>query len=372
MLKLNRKRVVLIGLTALLILAASTFSDLVSTIRLMRNLGDAARQQVDPTGITQTEIRIRHGEQELIARVYQPDAPGPKSALIFVPGLTPNGILNPRFVGVAQALAKSGFVVVTPRLTGFDDFRLEPLAIDEIALWYQEIREKPWFQLRRAGIAGVSVGGTLALIAAARKPECRNVDFLISIGGYQNLARCERRWFSQALGEDKHGHYPVQSYGKWVLMLMALEGNTSPNEQAVLQTVLNDLILRASTSVSPGEMSPEAASWYRFAVSHDVNDQAIMRKISSFLESRHRLLSPDLELAAINCPVFLVHGAHDELIAPEESLELELRLISAPTTRLLTPIISHTHPLLEKMSPGNKARALAEGALFLYRLVKVS
>jgi pimeloyl-ACP methyl ester carboxylesterase len=371
-LSLNRKRVALISLLVLLVFAAFALSDLLGTIRLMRNLGDAARGRVDPTGIIQTEIRIHDGARELTARVYQPDSPGPKSALLFVPGLTPQGILNTRFIQVAMALAKSGFVVVTPRLSGFDDFRLEPAAVDEIALWYHEIREKPWFQLKQAGIAGVSVGGTLSLIAAARKPECRNVDFLVSIGGYQELARCERRWFSAARGTDTHGHYPVQFYGKWILMLMALEGQTSPGERVVLEGVLNDLIRKSRTAISPAEMSAEAANWYHFAVGHEPDDRAFTTRISTFLESRYGLLSPDRELASITCPVFLVHGSYDELISPEEAFELEQRLTSAPTTTLLTPIISHTHPRLDRMSLRNKATALAEGAVFLYRFMKAS
>ena len=342
------------------------------TVDVVTNLGDAAHQKVETAGIIETDIHLGSGQAEKTARVYQMDTRGPKTAILFVPGLTPNGILNPRFVAVSRSLARSGYVVITPRLSGFDNFRLEPAAIQEIALWYSHMRERAWFPVRKAGIVGVSVGGTLALLAAARHPECRNVDFVVCIGGYQDLWRCQQRWFSNARGVDSHGRYPVQFYGKWILMLTALDAMRSRRDHDQIERALTDLVVTAKTSVTPSKLGAEGGLWYNLAVGEQMTDAVLLARITQQLQVRYRELSPGEELSAITCPVFLVHGAYDELIPAEETLELEKLLTSTRPVTLLTPAISHTHPLLDRLSLWSRCKALAEGTFFLYRFVRAS
>ncbi len=342
------------------------------TVSLMTDLGQAARQTVETDGLIETDIHLGIGPAEKTARVYQMDTRRPKTAILFIPGLTPNGILNPRFVAVARSLARSGYVVITPRLSGFASFRLEPAAIQEIAFWYSQMRERPWFPLRKAGIVGVSVGGTLALLAAARQPECTNLDFVVCIGGYQDLWRCQRRWFSSARGGDSHGSYPVQFYGKWILMLTALDAMRNRRDHDQLERALTDLVVTAKTSVDLSNLGTEGGLWYNLAMGEQMTDAVVLAQISQQLQARFRILSPGEELSSITCPVFLVHGAYDELIPAEETLELEKLLTSTRPVTLLTPAISHTHPLLDKLGFWGKWKALAEGSFFLYRFVRAS
>jgi pimeloyl-ACP methyl ester carboxylesterase len=368
-----RKRCLLVLVAVVLGLAIWVLPGVFSTAEVVSNLVQAARQTVDTTGLIETDIRLGSGQAEKTARVYQMDTRGPKTAILFIPGLTPNGILNPRFVAVARALARSGYVVITPRLSGFDSFRLEPAAIQEVGFWYGRMRERPWFRLRKAGIVGVSVGGTLALLAAARQPECRNLDFVVCIGGYQDLWRCQRRWFSNTRGADSHGQYPVQFYGKWILMLTALDALRDHHDHDQLERALTDLVVSAKTSVSISSLGAEGGLWYSFALGDEqMTDAALLARISQQLQASFQELSPGEELSAITCPVFLVHGAYDELIPAEETLELEKLLISTRPVTLLTPAISHTHPLLDRLSIRSQWKALAEGSFFLYRFVRAS
>jgi pimeloyl-ACP methyl ester carboxylesterase len=369
-----RKTTLLALVTITLGLAILVLPGLFRTAAVASNLTQAARQTVDTDGLIETDLYLGSGQAERSARIYQMDTRGPKTAILFVPGLTPNGIMNPRFVAVARSLARSGYVVITPRLSGFDSFRLEPAAIEEIGFWYGQMREKPWFPLRKAGIVGVSVGGTLALLAAARQPECRNVDFVVCIGGYQDLWRCQRRWFSNTHGADSHGRYPVQYYGKWILMLTALDAIQNRNDHDQLERALTDLVVTAKTSVSLSSLGAEGGLWYNLALGQEdmTTDAFLLARISQQLQASLQALTPAEELSAITCPVFLVHGAYDELIPAEETLELQKLLTSTRPVTLLTPAISHTHPLLDKLSFWSRSKALAEGSFFLYRFVRAS
>ena len=366
------KRTLFALATIVLGLAILVLPGLFRTVEVVTSLGQAARQTVDTDGLIETDIHLGSGQAEKTARVYQMDTRGPKTAILFVPGLTPNGILNPRFVAVARSLARSGYVIITPRLSGFDNFRLEPAAIQEIGFWYGHMRERPWFPLRKAGIVGVSVGGTLALLAAARQPECRNLDFVVCIGGYQDLWRCQQRWFSNTRGIDSHGRYPVQFYGKWILMLTALDAMRNRHDHDQLERALTDLVVTAKTSVNLSTLGAEGGLWYNLALGEQMTDAVLLARISQQLQARFETLSPGEELSAITCPVFLVHGAYDELIPAEETLELEKLLTSTQPVTLLTPAISHTHPLLDKLGFWSKWKALAEGSFFLYRFVRAS
>lgn len=366
------KRVLLVFAVVVVGLMLLILPGLFRTATLASNLHHAAHQAVDVAGLIETDLSLGSGPTQRTARIYQMDTRGPKTAILFVPGLTPNGILNPRFVAVARSLARSGYVVMTPRLSGFDSFRLEPKAVEEIGFWYNHMRERPWFQLRKAGIVGVSVGGTLALLAAARQPECRNLDFVVCIGGYQDLWRCQQRWFSTTHGVDSHGRYPVQFYGKWILMLTALDGMRSRHDHNQLEKALTDLVVTAKTSVTPASLGTEGHIWYDLALSEQKTNPVLFAHISQQLQARFYALTPGQELSAISCPVFLVHGAYDELIPADETLELQKLLTGTKPVTLLTPAISHTHPLLDKLSPWSRWKALADGGFFLYRFVRTS
>jgi len=366
------RRLLWIGALGLAILILIALPDGIRTGRLMANLGKAAQHKGPSAPISEVDVAARVGNEIRTARRYQPDIAALRTAVIFIPGLTPKGIQNDRFVSVARALAGSGYLVLTPRLSGFDDFRLQEKAISEIGFWRQYLRNSRQFGVRKTGVIGVSVGGTLALLAAARLPECRDLDFVMSIGGYQDLEKCQTRWLSAAQGHDSHGRFPVQFYGRWILMLMALDEAPSSPDRDKLEQALTDLLAQATTSVSTSDLAPEAARWYAMAVGDRTDDPELASRIDAALRRRLQALSAGEELSAVHCPVFLIHGAYDELIPPEETLQLESLLRSADTTTLLTPVISHTHPLLDRMPLWSKAKALADGAIFLYRFVRVS
>ncbi len=337
------------------------------TAALVQNLRDAADGQVESPDLIETQvIRWREGEA-LSARLYRQANTQPATALVFVPGLTPDGILNPRFVAVARALARSGYLVLTPDIPAFREFRLTGDSVDQISFWYRQLRRNDEFQASRVGFVGVSVGGTLSLLAVARHPLSRDADFVVCIGGYQDLSRCQSRWFSMAAAQEKHGRYPVQFYGRWIAMLMALDALPDPTDRVRMREILEHLLVQGKTSTEMPS-SPEAARWYRYAVL-DESDEDVPELVATQLQPNYAALSPEGELAFIECPVFLVHGAGDELIPPEETEELRRRLSSADIHLLYTPLISHTHPLIDRLGTGDKLMALGRCIWFLHSLV---
>jgi fermentation-respiration switch protein FrsA (DUF1100 family) len=65
----------------------------------------------------------------------------------------------------------------------------------------------------------------------------------------------------------------------------------------------------------------------------------------------------------------LIHGADDDLIPPEESLELHRRI--SHSYLLVSPFLTHTHPNAIPLSPGQKAGAVLDTLIFFCQFSSV-
>ncbi len=359
------KRSLWIGLLLLALVSFKVVADnLFFTLRLLLNLRETVEQHLNDSDSIAKELSVNNHGQVSRALVYFPQNMSQPVGVLFLPGLTELGIRHPRFVAVAQALAKTGYVVLTPDIVSLREFRLEHEAIEEITFWYHYMKNELF--LEQVGITGVSVSGSLGLIAAAKPPIHQDIVFVVSIGGYQDLLRCSRRWFSSQTSKQRYGNYPVQHYGKWIIMLATLDYLDNPSDRKFIAETLRLLLTTGKPPKPLEHLTPPARRWFQAAISKDIIDQQLVRTIQARLAKRLEFLSPGEELKRIRCPVFLVHGLYDELIPSSETLELQKRLTSAPTYVLLTPLISHTHFQSNHLQTGEKWLAYLRSTAFLH------
>ena len=78
-----------------------------------------------------------------------------------------------------------------------------------------------------------------------------------------------------------------------------------------------------------------------------------------------RQLDPESAFREMRCPVFLIHGAYDDLIPATESIEIHRRL--ANSHLFISPFLTHTAPSGAKLSWKQKATAVIDALLFCYR-----
>ena len=296
---------------------------------------------------------------------------GPQSLLIA--GVSELGCYHPRLVAMAQTLAHKGFLVVTPDIVMFRQFKVTPAILDEITFWYQATRELATNRkIERTGIAGISFSATLALIAAARPQIRDSVGFVLGIGAYQDLRRCSRQWFSSS-PVSAEGYYPVRFYAKWILMLAALEMLDSSKDPKPVKEVLLDLLLQRPVKPAPESLTEQGRRWYHLAVMpENESDPELAAAIENYLAPRlYRQLSPERAAAEIRCPVFLVHGAYDDLIPLTESEALKNSITQTKSYLLVTPFLTHTHPLQRTLSWSEQSIALLDMLGFFYRLAGI-
>jgi dienelactone hydrolase len=289
-------------------------------------------------------------------------------------GVSELGCYHPRLVALSRTLADEGFLVLAPDIEMFRRFEVSPAALDEILFWYEQIPTLEGVSnAQRRGIIGISFSGTLALMTAAR-PEVRDsVSFVMGIGSYQDLERCTQAWFATGPRTAGEGYYPTRYYGRWIIMLAGLDMLEREEERRFMRNALVNLLLQKPSPHLPETLGAQARRWYQLAtMQEDRSDHELALAIETHLQPLFLRLSPDEAASQARCPVFLAHGAHDDLITAEESKQLYQRLKHGRAYLLISPFLTHTHPLDEELAFGEKTRAVWDMLGFFYQLARAA
>jgi pimeloyl-ACP methyl ester carboxylesterase len=153
-------------------------------------------------------------------------------------------------------------------------------------------------------------------------------------------------------------------------MLAALDMLPVERDRIFLKNTLTNLLLQKDIPQPQQELTSEGTRWYNMAIARNIMDPELSRAIQKHLAGRlYRRLDPEPALRNLHCPVFLIHGAYDDLIPSTESLALHHRL---PNSELLiSPFLTHTQPSNAKLSWKQKAAAGIDALVFCYSFSKV-
>jgi pimeloyl-ACP methyl ester carboxylesterase len=373
-----RKLGIAIALIVALILLWDPLNRLVFSVRLASTLQKMA-SGVDEQypDIIATKISRHIGAREYKALIYRSTRMKPTKALILAPGISELGCYHPKLIAFSRFLAEQGLLVIAPDIEEFRNFQISAEPINQLLLWFNEAetidgKDKPL----KAGLAGISYSGTLALIAAA-KPGIRDrVAFVVSVGPYYNLMRCTEQWFSIKPGDASSESHPPKlyaragNYARWVIMLAALDMLPTDQDRIFLKNTLHNLLLQKNIPKPVQELTSEGERWYKLATAAKPADSELVRAIKEHLTPRlYRQLDPEPVLHELRCPVFLIHGAYDDLIPSTESLQIHQSL--ADSHLFISPFLTHTAPSGIKLSWKQKAAAVIDASFFCYSLARV-
>jgi dienelactone hydrolase len=297
-------------------------------------------------------VPSRHGD--LRARLYAPEAQA-RRAVVLAPGVHSGGLDEPRLVDLARHLASHGFAVLTVEFPDLLRYRITPRTTDMIedaASWLAG----PSGLARdgRVAMIGISFAGGLCVSAAARPTLRHRVAFVLSLGGHGDLSRTLRYLCTGVLpdGSRRRPH----DYGLAIGLLAVADRLVPPAQVDPLREGIL-MFLEAScldTNDKPRavavferarqferEMSEPAATLMRFVNARDVEalGRALQPHISTI--TADPALSPELSPAPA-APVYLLHGADDDVIPATESQMLARYLAGRTRVELLvTPVIRH-------------------------------
>jgi acetyl esterase/lipase len=130
------------------------------------------------------EYESRNGPRSMEADLYIPADGGNGRAVVFSMGAPPLDLDEPRLVRVAEDAARAGLVMLVPFSERLDEERIEPEEIDALVAQFRYVQNVAGVDPSRVGFFGASVGGSLALVAAADPRIADEVDQVVSFGGY--------------------------------------------------------------------------------------------------------------------------------------------------------------------------------------------
>jgi acetyl esterase/lipase len=339
-------------LAALACVSCSTFVPPVRTAERTVLLLPAffAQSPVDPSAwlappIDQSEMRLGAGERGAILHIYRPRG-GRHPALIVSLGVAPAAPDDPAVVHLMRGLARSGFVAVLVQSPNLDAGHLEPEAPELLVSAFQTIAMQSFVDPRRIGLIGFSVGGSLALIAAADPKISSQVRVVEAFGAYDRLTSVMRATVTRTFEIDGR----TEAWQPDSLAVVSVRRNliellTTPDDRVILDATF-DADGPAPTQ-APAGLSSQGIEVFRLLTASDpVQWDALFALISTEARDSLDKLSPQDYLGRVRAPVYLMVDQGDPLIPFVESREIQatLRKAGHPAYFSQFAIFRHVEP----------------------------
>lgn len=277
-----------------------------------------------------------------------PEGEGPFPAVLLISGSGPQDRNEEAwkykpFLMIADRLTRQGIAVLRmdDRGTGksggrYADATLQLAATDaECALDYL-LRRKD-IRRGKTGLAGHSMGGTIAFRMAAQRPQ--DVAFVLSLAGAAipgkdlMMHQCEKIILSQlpAAASDSLRTLYEELYGTMALplpldsirhrstpLMVSIWQHLGINEDTYRENLTDSIRRRKARQLIEQAISPEIASITQYDPSHD--------------------------LSRVQCPVWAANGANDLQVLPEENLKaIETLAKGSPQ------VVTHIYPGLNHL-----------------------
>ena len=297
----------------------------------------------DPPQRTAVEYRpgVDGGEAEL-AELWLPawaSADERAGAVLLVLGVNNVGRNHPVVERVADALARTGVAVLVPDSALLLEGRLNAGEVDGVVRAYETLAARPEVDPERVGIAGFSVGGSLALLAAADERIATDVRWVNAFGAFADAETYLAAVASHAYVDGGATVDWVPSdLAREVYLRFVLDQVDDPADREALEGALAAQILagerpgpsealRSSLATDAGQRAHDLLT----APSPDAARAAIAALPLASLDFLHAI-SPIRNLAGVEADVFLMHESTDHHVPVVESRALAEAL--APTGQL--------------------------------------
>ena len=269
---------------------------------------------------------------------------GPWPAVVFVNGATRRGRHHPKVQRLAEGLARSGFLVVVPDLPGLRLGAITPATKDATIRAARATADRDDVRDGKVALNGVSVGATLALLAA-ESPVLKGR--LTIVGGQAPWVDLEKAIRLAFTGEYDGEPYEVDPY---VRLAMARS----------LATWMNSPLLEQLEAVDDNNPRPLAAvsggdPLVRFLRNRDPDRfTELYARLPEQVRTNVRLLSPIHNAERLDTPVELATAPRDKYFPPAESHALAR---AAPNARVtVTSTLDHAVPKLSLGDIGDLGR----------------
>ena len=280
-----------------------------------------------------------------------PAGRGPWPAVVFMNGATPDGRTHPMVLRLSVALARTGHLVFIPDLPGVAGGELSPVTLATSIGFTQAAVRMPDAAHNRVALAGVSIGGSLALLCAADSRIAGHVSTVVCIAPYSDL---EKVMLLATTGSypfgDGAGSYPVPPYLAVGLARSLAAMLPSSLATAALCEELRGIDPSSETALEFREGAFRAAGAEALTLFELLSNRDPKRfgelyaALPEHIRSTVTDLSPLRHAASLRAPVEIATAPRDRYFPVAESRAL---VAASPRVRLtVTSLLAHATPRL--------------------------
>jgi len=312
--------------------------------------------------------RVRYQTHRGMAQddLYRPASGGPYPGIVVCLGVVPFGIDHPQVPRLGAALARSGFVTLLHWSSAMRDLRFDPEDVEDFALAYRWLIERPDVDPARSGILGTCVGGAFGMMAAA-DPRIRDqVAFVTAYAPYSSMWTLARDIASATRPcGDTREPWPVDPLTRKVYV-RSMTDQLEASEAALLR----DACTERGGHVEQDALSEDGRGIYPLLLPLSVDEaDAALRRLSPEMQERLTAMSPMTYLEDIHAPlIVLFHDRGDTVIPVSESRQLRSALARHCGVHYTELGFEHLNPSM--MSPIRLIRELGKFYRAIYPLFR--
>jgi pimeloyl-ACP methyl ester carboxylesterase len=327
----SARRWVILGAIAVVLVGLWPLArDAALALALMRHLarplqpGPLTRWTAAPP---REDLTVPYPAKGLAATLFRPGGAARSAGVVLIHGVNETGKDDPRIIWVADLLARAGFMVLVPDFTGFKSLTLRASDIDEIVASARFLDARlPGRRPDKVGLVAFSYGAGPAVAAAAEPAARDRLRFVVSFGGYYDLAnvitfvttgRYEYR--------GERGQLAPNPYNRWIFLKYNLDLLGDPADRALLVEIARHKAERPPVEAAPlaAKLTPEGKALYALMANRDpARVPALLRQVHPDVAAQIARLSPARVVRDVRAHLFIAHSNPDEFIPFTESLRL--------------------------------------------------
>lgn len=323
--------------------------------------------------ITATPVieRVRYPSRAGEARgdLYRPPGPGPHPGMLVCLGVVPFEVDHPQVPILGKALARSGFAALLYWSPAMRSFRLDPDEVEDIALAYRWLTDRPDIDPSRSGLLGTCVGGSFALMAAANPLVRERVAFVAEWAAYSSM------WsFAQDIASATRPAGGTRE--PWqvdpITRKVYVHSLTAVLEKPEAEMLRVALAERTGTA-DIAALSDDGRAIYPLLTALDACGAAeALQRLPAKLRARLDALSPVGYLKDIRAPLITIAHDHDDAVIPvDESRRMRSALAGRAGVHYTElGVFQHMDPTKKRVSPLVMVRELAKFYLLAYPLFR--
>ena len=335
----------------------------VFVLKLLPMLPSRALDWITPSPVVE-RVQYPTCSGEVDGDLYRPACSGLHPGVVVCLGVVPFGVEHPQVPRLGAALARSGFTALLYWSPAMRDLRLDPEDSQSLALAYQWLIDQPSVDASRSGFIGTCVGGSFALMAAAKQAIRDRVAFVAAFAPYASMRTLAQDIASGTrLCGTTRVSWPVDALTRKVFV-RSMTALLEPDEAAVLRSAYAD-----PSGHTDAPLSEDGRTVARLLTRVDMREaEAALNQLPPTMQRYLDAMSPLTYLPEIHAPLIVFCHDHDDLVIPVgESRRLRAALGARAGVQYTEfAMFEHADPTKRKLPPLRLVQELGKFYQYVY------